>query len=252
MSDERRCAFVHSRHCYVEVDNIPLDVCQLCIEAWRIDRELTARETQYSNIAQLQSIRTPSPSIQASEIQQTLPKPEIEEKLRRLDQLFLEDSVDPQEYVRRRTEILGNASPQSQSTTLTSPTPKMDSIDTVMHSIRVMVVEKKLGGYKIDKLPGDWDQPEFLNTRFIDSLFQLTGSLAERQKITIQIDRHKLAILSYSDSSIILLMLNEDESVEEARNEALKVSPRLDVESLSDAFKELGKAPSKPLSKPLP
>jgi len=92
---ERRCAFVHSRPCYGEPDNIPLDVCQLCIEAWRIDRELTAREAQFQNINQVQTSRLPQlqtstpPTVQA----QTR-TPDIDDKLRNLDQLFLEDSID--------------------------------------------------------------------------------------------------------------------------------------------------------------
>lgn len=248
MSDERRCAFVHSRHCYVEVDNIPLDVCQLCVEAWRIDRELTARETQYNNINQVQTNRLPQLQTAAQPTyteQQRIP--DVDDKLRQLDQLFLEDAIDPQEYVRRRTSLLNGTPSEAR---IQEPNPA-SPVDAVMHSIRVMVVEKKLGTYNADKLPGDWDQPEFMGNKFYASLFQLMESLPEKQKVTLQIQSTKVAVLSYNETSMVLLILEEEESVEAMRSEILKISPNFDVEQIDDALRA-DRVSSKPLSKPLP
>lgn len=248
MSDERRCAFVHSRRCYVEVDNIPLDVCQLCVEAWRIDRELTARETQYANINQVQTSRLPQLQTAVTPtVTEQQKNPEVDEQLRQLDQLFLEDSIDPQEYVRRRTSLLNGTPSDAKVQEPNHATP----MDAVMHSIRVMVVEKTLGKYKTEKLPGDWEQPEFMENKFFANLFQLMGSLPERQKVTLQIQSTKVAVLSYNESNMVLLILDEEESVETMRNEVLKISPNFDVEKIDDALR-MDRVPSKPLSKPLP
>ena len=248
MSDERRCAFVHSRQCYVEVDNIPLDVCQLCVEAWRIDRELTARETQYTNINQVQTNRLPQlqTTTQPTYTEQQKP-PDVNDKLRQLDQLFLEDTIDPQEYVSRRTSLLNGTQHEAETQ---EPIPA-SPIDAVMHNIRVMVVEKKLGTYNADKLPGDWEQPEFMTNKFYANLFQLMESLPEKQKVTLQIQNTKVAVLSYNETSMTLLILEEEESVEAVRNEILKISPNFDVEQIGEALRT-DKASSKPLSKPLP
>jgi len=35
-SKMRRCVFVHEWECYVEADEIPLEVCKVCIEARRV------------------------------------------------------------------------------------------------------------------------------------------------------------------------------------------------------------------------
>jgi hypothetical protein len=245
---ERRCAFVHSRNCYVEPDNIPLDVCQLCIEAWRIDRELTAREAQFQNINQVQTSRLPQ--IQANTpptVQAQARTPDIDDKLKQLDQLFLEDSIDPQEYVRQRTDILngtpGDAKVQEPN--------HASRIDAMMHSIRVMNVEKKLGKIKVDKTPGDWEEPEFMGNKFYAGIFNLMESLPRTQKVTLQIQSTKVAVLSYSDTRMVLLVLDEAESVETMRNEILKISPNFDVEQIDEALRA-DKLPSKPLSKPLP
>ncbi len=245
---ERRCAFVHSRQCFVEADNIPLDVCQLCVEAWRIDRELTARETQYANINQVQTSRLPQ--LQSSNPPTTQAQtrtPDIDEKLRNLDQLFLEDSIDPQEYVKRRTSILNGLPADAK---VQEPN-QVTQVDAIMHSIRVMNIEKKLGKYKADKLPGDWEQPEFMGNKFYAGLFQLMESLPAKQKVTLQIQSTKVAVLSHSETKMVLLVLEESESVEAMRNEILKISPNFDVEEIDEALRA-DKAQAKPLSKPLP
>jgi hypothetical protein len=245
---ERRCAFVHSRHCYVEPDNIPLDVCQLCIEAWRIDRELTAREAQFTNINQVQASRLPQIQTSAQPtVQAQARTPDVDEKLKHLDQLFLEDSIDPQEYVKRRTDILNGA----PSDAPVQEPNHASQIDAMMHSIRVMTVEKKLGKYKVDKLPGDWEQPEFMGNKFYAGIFNLMESLPRTQKVTLQIQSTKVAVLSYNDTRMVLLVLDESESVETMRNEILRISPSFDVEEIDEALR-VDKLSSKPLSKPLP
>lgn len=248
MSDGRRCAFVHSRHCYVEVDNIPLDVCQLCVEAWRIDRELTAREAQFANINQMQTNRLPHLQTATQSMQAEQPKTHaIDDELKQLDQQFLEDTIDPQEYVRRRTSLLSGAPSDAKVQEPNQATP----LDATMHSIRVVVVEKRLGGYKAEKLPGDWEQPEFMGNKFYSGIWQLVESLPQRQKVTLQIQDTKVAVLSHNDKRMVLLILKESESLEAMRREILKISPSFELDKIEDALRE-DEGTSKPLSKPLP
>jgi len=121
----------------------------------------------------------------------------------------------------------------------------------MMHSIRIVNVEKKLGKYHAEKLPGDWEQPEFMGNKFYTGLFQLMESLPPRQKVTLQIQNTKVAVLSYNDTRMALLVLEENESVEAMRNEILKISPSFDVDQLDAALRE-DKVKAKSLSKPLP
>jgi hypothetical protein len=121
----------------------------------------------------------------------------------------------------------------------------------MMHSIRVMNVEKKLGKIKVDKTPGDWEEPEFMGNKFYAGIFNLMESLPRTQKVTLQIQSTKVAVLSYSDTRMVLLVLDEAESVETMRNEILKISPNFVVEQIDEALRA-DKLPSKPLSKPLP
>ena len=36
----RQCAFIKAKSCPIDVDEIPLDVCKLCIDAWKTSAEI--------------------------------------------------------------------------------------------------------------------------------------------------------------------------------------------------------------------
>lgn len=34
--EERKCPFIEGKECHVDTDEIPLEVCRLCIDAWKM------------------------------------------------------------------------------------------------------------------------------------------------------------------------------------------------------------------------
>ncbi len=77
----RRCVFVKDRECLVDVDEVPLEVCRLCIEAWK---------TQVNMIMVRRSV------VKALE---ALP-------LIELDRMFESGEIELEEYISRRGKIL--------------------------------------------------------------------------------------------------------------------------------------------------
>jgi len=134
----RKCAFVQSRVCPIEVDEVPLDVCRLCVEAWKTSAEIhkiTGANVLGPTIMvpagqqPLPAIVTPpgTPSLE-SPVQTPLtfaPKidkeppltftPNINEEnrlkenkelLAKLDNDFIMDRISAEEYVERRRELV--------------------------------------------------------------------------------------------------------------------------------------------------
>ncbi|HDJ22093.1 MAG TPA: hypothetical protein ENF19_02700 [Candidatus Bathyarchaeota archaeon] len=133
----RHCAFIPTRVCPIDVDEIPLDVCQLCIEAWK-----TSADIQHLTGA---NVLAPTLTVPAGELLQAIPTaptatpqprqpPTIDltetitqqadamarqvELLKTLDKEFTEDKISPEEYVAKRREIVDQITRASNKPTL--------------------------------------------------------------------------------------------------------------------------------------
>ncbi|MBS7609598.1 hypothetical protein KEJ19_03380 [Candidatus Bathyarchaeota archaeon] len=104
----RRCVFVSGRACNFDEDEIPLEVCQLCLETWRAICSITVKRPKMLKEAEkarsLQAQR-PLPVEEGIKTFQFEGK-DVAERLAELDRLFAEDKVSVEEYVRQRKRIL--------------------------------------------------------------------------------------------------------------------------------------------------
>lgn len=141
----RQCAFIQARACPVDVDEIPLDVCTLCIDAWKTSAEIQTltganllgptllvpagmpQQVQYVPTAPMQpqmATQTFVPSTPQST--QTAPQPltltpkglpdthepakEAYNMLHRLDNQFINDHISADEYVSMRRSLVDHLS----------------------------------------------------------------------------------------------------------------------------------------------
>jgi hypothetical protein len=132
----RRCAFIQARACPIDVDEIPLDVCRLCIDAWKTSAEIQTL-TGANLLGPTITVPTGPQALQVVSPRQTgrpdfsIPsepksKPltltpnidadtdphETQELLYRLDNDFMMDRISADEYVEQRREIVGQLADQ--------------------------------------------------------------------------------------------------------------------------------------------
>lgn len=128
----RQCAFIKARACPIDVDEIPLDVCRLCIDAWKTSAEiqtLTGANILGPTITvpigpqALQMVspgQTRSPNFDPSSEPFTLipnieggtDPHETQDQLYRLDNDFMMDRISADEYVEQRRQIVGQLTDQ--------------------------------------------------------------------------------------------------------------------------------------------
>ncbi|MCX8170869.1 MAG: hypothetical protein N3E47_02690 [Candidatus Bathyarchaeota archaeon] len=174
---ERKCVFI-DRPCRVDLDEIPLEVCRLCIEAWKhISERLDVK-------------RTPTPAHLETQ------KP-IKDKLRELDKLFEDDKIDLKDYVERRRMLLASTSAEGswletiEETFLEAP-----------KSPGIIIVR----GGKIElTYPDDWKPPKNL-TEAAKTLYELCKALGEESQ-NLRVKAGKIGVISLGlrDDRFILL-----------------------------------------------
>jgi len=92
----RNCVFVPDWICQMEVEEIPLEVCRLCVEARKIHASNQAM-TVKRRIARAKAFKpTIEPRIAESE----------SESLSSLDRLLMNDKISLEEYLQRRGEAV--------------------------------------------------------------------------------------------------------------------------------------------------
>ena len=136
---DRRCVFIPGRKCHVDADEIPLEICQLCLETWRAmsNRVTVRRSLERLRAAEVQPIQTVEE--QPVQAEQQLVKREeavqtpaaaqservdMAEALAELDRLFKKGEIEMEEYVRRRKSIVDSARQKRNCLLYTSPSPR--------------------------------------------------------------------------------------------------------------------------------
>lgn len=129
----RRCAFIQARACPVDVDEIPLDVCRLCIDAWKISAEiqtLTGADILGPTIMvpigtqalqMIPSSQSPQTASQSKpltlipNIEDDAVARETQEMLTKLDNEFINDMISADEYVEKRRQLVNQLTLQKDS-----------------------------------------------------------------------------------------------------------------------------------------
>ena len=107
----KMCLFVPKRVCSLEVDEIPLDVCRLCLEAWKAYIGYVMVRRPHARAEEL----APSPLQAPSIHEETAPSLQAEpiragrksfESLQEIDRHFMNGELTLQDYLMKRKEAV--------------------------------------------------------------------------------------------------------------------------------------------------
>lgn len=141
----RGCAFAPGRACTVELDEVPLEVCRLCLEVWRTSRE---------NISVKPSVKRLKAAVETSEAPGTVQVKPLNVRavestapvngqlsLSELDKLLWEGKIEMDQYLKRRKEIVNSLSRETSPFSSFEEALENLGVGSEAESVAVFVVE---------------------------------------------------------------------------------------------------------------
>jgi hypothetical protein len=151
-------------------------------------------------------------------------------RLHELDAMFINDSIDADEYVEQRRTIVNQLSnvknidaPSDGYTTINLNDDLEISYDPNTESFKkllpLVIIERKRLGFDMTSYPKNMKLPEGLNTKNIQSIYKLYESLNENESVLIQFNGTRLGLLGKKKNRILCVVLETDENIEDYRDE---------------------------------
>ena len=234
---ERRCVFVPFRDCHVDADEIPLEICQLCLETWKaMSIRLTVRRgLDRLRESEVQSIKT----VEDRPVQVEQPeRADMAEALAELDRLFEEEKIGLEEYVRRRKSIVDSARQKRNSLFV--------GLERILGRdesgiLGLVLVEKEMFGVKVKATaPKEFRLPESLESISLGAVYNFYASLkGQAEDIRLEHRDFKVASLGFRDGKLALLISDSRGEPMKLEEHVRKFSSRLKRETNWE--KNLGK-----------
>ncbi|MBC8462843.1 hypothetical protein H8D76_00640 [Candidatus Bathyarchaeota archaeon] len=225
MSQEKRCLFIDGRSCHFNMEKIPLQTCQLCIEAWKTEVALKGQQPAHPQNMPSQTSSSSQPI--------TLPgegakRPVFyNEGLFEIDDLLKNESLDPLEYVRLRKQQLDKMmNPEKHVKLVLSldlDEPPVRKVRPLLKDIRVAIIVKTLFGKKIYTSPEEWRLPEAINNKVIKSIFKLTKQ-KKAGEIRLRAGEFKIACVRHAKGKFAIMIIDADEEFETYDAEIKRIS----------------------------
>ena len=167
MSGRRDCIFVQGRACPFPSQEIPLQTCQVCVEAWKTEASLRLKATL-----------EPVNAVAATNAGSVTEVQETRTRLGELDQMFMDDNLNPAEYVRlrkRQTErIVDGSKPRISLDTLEVEAPEP-------RETRLALIIRSFMGSKVHTQPEGWELPAAINDDVVDQLLRLAAARGDEE-----------------------------------------------------------------------
>jgi hypothetical protein len=238
------CIFVAGRGCPYKAEQVPLKICELCIDAWKTQVAMKRQEA-----ARAQQVHAAQGHTQSQPMTFTAPSmgPQMDlvEGLREIDALLEEGSITPTEYVDLRKKKIESLRQREETTN--GSRIKLEFVDEPVtveikpapRQVRVVVVVKTMFGRQVYTSPGDWELPKSIGDKVIKSVFKLAEK-KEASDIKLRAGEYKLACIRHEKDKFALMVLDVDEEFETYEYEMDRVSEVLGSEKLwVDALKKL-------------
>lgn len=218
----RRCAFV-DRPCEVESDDVPLEVCRLCLEAWKAESGLITvkrpvRAAEMHRPAPVEERAVEEKPVEA--VSKTM-----NEELRELDKLFTEGKIGVEEYVERRKGIVNSA---------TAPKGWLKQLEErwlqrqAKAPLCVVLVE---GGRTKKVYPQIRNPPDWFAS-IAKPLLELCRVLGRGEGgVRLEAGELKVASLGYRDGKLALLLLGAGQSFSDYEETFKEMRRRLEEDS---------------------
>ena len=209
MNGQRGCVFVEGRACPFPSQEIPLQTCQVCVEAWKTEASLrlgaSGEPVHAVSVANAGSI---------AEDQETL------KRLGELDNLFIDDNLDPEEYVRLRksqTDRIANGS---------RPRISLDELEVEApepREIRLALIVKSFMGNKVHTYPECWRLPAEINDGVVDRLLKLATDRGD-EETRVGLAGYKVAVVRHAKGKLLIMVMDGDEEFQAYEPEMRRVS----------------------------
>jgi len=219
---ERRCVFVEGRVCNVGAEEIPLEVCRLCLEAWKSRSSLIMvkrplEEAEAPRVAQAVERKKEELPVEAG-------TKAVNGGLSELDRLFSEGRIGLEEYVERRKNIVNSA--VGVKSWLKVLEARLLS-KTMRPPMGMVVVE---GERAKATYPKDWSTPSGFEG-ILSSIYELCKVLNKRAcNMRLNVGEFKVSCLGYKDGKLMLLFLGMDQEFEDYEEIFRKIGSQLETQ----------------------
>ncbi len=225
----RRCAFIPDKICNVEGDEIPLEVCKLCLETWRsLSNVMVKRSIETSGT--LTPITPPQPVERRIENIQPLAPPKRHENvdmaLAKLDRLFAEDKISLEEYVKRRKRIVESVGAEKEHFFINE-----NLNDEGYGSGGLVLIGKGMfNGVRIKAIsPENWRPPAGFTAKLLNTIYSFYASL--NNEVRLEFREFKVTNIAYRNGELVIFVLDSRLDFETFEFEMRKAANRLIAES---------------------
>lgn len=229
-SPEQRCAFLPHRVCHVEADEIPLEVCRLCIEAWANE---SGNVTVKRSMQGLEATETAASALKKPTLQ-ALPSPEAEVPLKpepeqapgsltELDRLFAEGKIGLGEYLESRKRVVNSA--KRGNSRFAALEAMLDRPER--GAARTLLLEE---GKVKAKYPEDWALPSGFEGRLLKAVYELYMA-SNGQGVDARLEAEGMRVISLGcmGKKLALLFLDSSVKPEYFEDEVMKARSELET-----------------------
>lgn len=172
MSGNRKCAFIEDRPCTFDADQISMDFCKVCIDAWKASGGKNAAPREDKS----------------------------KEKLAQIDKLFQDGQLEPDDYIRLRKGLM-EEKPVGGSEEPAKPTRK---------GFHLLLVEKSLFSKKVHTFPPGWKLPPTITGKLVESLYNMCDSAEKATDVRLEVEETKIACLGRDGGDLALIVTEDD------------------------------------------
>lgn len=214
VSGQRTCVFVQGRACPFPTQELPLQTCQVCVEAWK---------TELAMKAQSRAPEAPMRTLTIAHDGSVTETADAPSKLNELDELFMADNLNPMDYVKLRKEYIDTLAANDRPRIALDMLDEETAAPPEPRETRLVLVVRSLLGDKKHTYPEGWDVPEALSAGVIDQLFKLAEN-RKAEEIRAGAGGYKFACVRHGKGKMLLLVLDGDEEFETYEDELRRLS----------------------------
>jgi hypothetical protein len=173
VSGTRKCAFIEERPCAFDADQISMDFCKVCIDAWKAsggNKAVSSKEDK------------------------------SKEKLAQIDKMFQEGQLEPDDYIRLRKGLM-EEKPRGASGEPVKPARK---------GFHLLLVERSMFSKKVRTFPSGWKLPPTITGKLVESLYSMCDSAEKATDVSLEVEDTRIACLGRDGGQMALIVTEDD------------------------------------------
>lgn len=166
MAEPRRCAFIEGRGCSFAADEISMDFCRVCIDAYKATGGAGA-----------------PPRADRSK-----------EKLAQIDALFQRGELEPEDYIRLRKGLMEGRAPEEEP------------VKPARRGFHLLLVERGLMSKKVRTFPPGWRLPDAVTGKLVESLYAMCDSAEKATDVKLEVGEVNIGCLARDGGRLALIV----------------------------------------------